>query len=292
MHSMRRCHLFLGLLLLPWALLYGVTGFLFNHPAIFNDQPLTYYGSREMRGTSLEQTATPEEIAQEVVEALKKSDPANDYRLLDASKPKYVREYAFAVINTENGSINVLFEVDGGGGTITKPKAREPQKRSAAPFERKSGVKVESPLSERFREALPTILQRSGYNNGEITITSVPDLQFSMDYQGKPWIVSFNALKGTVTAKPAEAESATETSLRKFLLPLHKAHGYPGSITAKWWWALVVDIMSGVLVFWALSGILMWWQVKAARLLGGILLILGTICAAYLALSMNALRTP
>ena len=46
---LRRVHLYFGLLLFPWALLYGVTAFLFNHPTAFSEQPTTTFGraSRE-----------------------------------------------------------------------------------------------------------------------------------------------------------------------------------------------------------------------------------------------------
>ena len=42
-HLLRRVHLFLGLFLLPWAVLYGVTAFLFNHPAAFSDNPTVQF---------------------------------------------------------------------------------------------------------------------------------------------------------------------------------------------------------------------------------------------------------
>src|SRR5262245_21617562 len=38
MHWVRRLHLFSGLIMLPWVLLYGVTAFLFNHPGAFPDR--------------------------------------------------------------------------------------------------------------------------------------------------------------------------------------------------------------------------------------------------------------
>lgn len=36
----------------------------------------------------------------------------------------------------------------------------------------------------------------------------------------------------------------------------------------RWWWAVVVDLTAGVMVFWAASGIFLWWQVRAARRAG------------------------
>jgi len=48
MHLVRRTHLYLGLFLFPWAILYGVTGFLFNHPTLFADAPTTHFSRADI----------------------------------------------------------------------------------------------------------------------------------------------------------------------------------------------------------------------------------------------------
>ena len=53
MHTIRRLHLYLGLFLLPWSILYGVTGFLFNHPTAFADAPTASFGRSELTGTPM-----------------------------------------------------------------------------------------------------------------------------------------------------------------------------------------------------------------------------------------------
>ena len=56
-----------GLLLFPWAFLYGVTAFLFNHPTVFSDQPTATFGREVLTGTPLESIPTPTEQATLVV---------------------------------------------------------------------------------------------------------------------------------------------------------------------------------------------------------------------------------
>src|SRR5215212_3367202 len=70
MHAVRRTHLYLGLLLLPWAVLYGITGFLFNHPSAFADTPTATFGAAELAGTPMESPPAPREVAAQVVAAL------------------------------------------------------------------------------------------------------------------------------------------------------------------------------------------------------------------------------
>jgi hypothetical protein len=284
---LRRLHLYLGLLLFPWALIYGSSGLLFNHPEFFNEQPLHYYGASEIAGTPLESRSPPSDIAAQVFEVLKSRLPDKSLQLLDVEKAKYSRDFAFAVVNTTDGPWNALFEVNGNGGTITKPKptTKKPPE-TVAPFAQKEGVQAGVPLGTQFRESLPTILERKGLPSGEVRITSVPDLQFPMSVDGEPWLVSYNSLTGSVSGKPLEADSGRSLSARQFLLSLHKAHGYPSARTVRWGWAVIVDIMSVVLIFWGVSGLFMWWQIKSTRTWGLIVCLSSMVLATLLVVGM------
>ncbi|AWM39993.1 hypothetical protein C1280_25300 [Gemmata obscuriglobus] len=63
MHMVRRTHLYVGLFLFPWAILYGVTGFLFNHPTVLADAPTAHFSRADVVGTPLEFAPTPQEQA-------------------------------------------------------------------------------------------------------------------------------------------------------------------------------------------------------------------------------------
>ena len=80
MHVVRRGHLYLGLFLFPWAILYSVTGFLFNHPALFADAPITSFVRSDATGTPLEDLPTPQHQAEAVLAALNaRQKPATPY---------------------------------------------------------------------------------------------------------------------------------------------------------------------------------------------------------------------
>jgi hypothetical protein len=80
-------------------------------------------------------------------------------------------------------------------------------------------------------------------------------------------------------------------STRRFLTRLHLAHGYPGEQNARWFWAVVVDAMAFVMVFWGVSGIFMWWQIKATRKFGFLVLVLSVAAATALGLGMHEALT-
>ncbi|MFM8272471.1 MAG: hypothetical protein ACKODX_09085, partial [Gemmata sp.] len=96
-HLVRRAHLYSGLFLLPWAVLYGVTGFLFNHPTAFSDAPTASFGARELAGTPMEGPPKPAAVAEQVVAALnERAKGSAKYSLVEPEKTRYTRDFAFA----------------------------------------------------------------------------------------------------------------------------------------------------------------------------------------------------
>jgi hypothetical protein len=321
MHLLRRGHLYFGLLLFPWAILYGVTAFLFNHPSAFSDSGATTFGPDVLTGTPMETPGSAADEATRVVAVM--NDRAKDgesYTLLTHLAPTYNRDHSFALVKTDDGqTINVGVNVTGQGGTVRGQPARPEAKPVVkAPFAMGSGgaggsrgqrgeggmtrpqrpsgddgLKLADPLHERVKAAVPVVLERTGFPAGDVTVTSVPDLTFHVnDKDGQAWKVTSNTMTGTVTGSPADGpKEPTEISIRRFLLRLHTAHGYPSLGGVRWWWAVIVDAMAFVMVFWGLSGLLMWWQLKATRRLGIVLVVLSLFGAGYLAMGMHSAMT-
>lgn len=308
-HLLRRGHLYLGLFLLPWAILYGVTAFLFNHPTAFSDNPTVSFGREATAGTPLEGVPSPREQAEQVVAKLNELHKPDVPWTLGPGEVKYNREFAFATAKAEGKTVSILVDVKSGGGTVRstpdKPKA-EPVKApfavgSAAPtggrgsrgnppaVPVKEGIKLDPPLPERVKAAVPVILERTGFDGRDITVTSVPDLVFPLDADGQTWTATYNATTGGVTGAPPD--TPTGPNWRQFLLRLHTAHGYPGEPNARWGWAVIVDVMAAVMVFWGVSGLVMWWQVKATRIAGAVTLVLSAIAATVLGVMMYSAMT-
>jgi hypothetical protein len=310
MYWIRRLHMYIGLFLLPWALMYGVTAYLFNHPSAFGDAPMTYFGREAADGTELEALPNPAELAGQVVESLNaRKKPAVAYKLVNAAQVRFSREFAFATVKGEGEALSILVDVVNGGGTIrvnvNKPPpesvlppfaSARPANAAPSPFtdktktsdanEKENGrILLAHPLHQRIKNAIPTILERASYPVGVITITSVPDVVFQIEADGRVWTANYNAMTGNLTGKPADSVSEP-LSARQFLLQLHTAHGYPGAQDIRWYWAIMVDVVAFVFVFWGISGILMWWQLKATRGLGLVLLILGMLSAVGMTLGM------
>lgn len=327
MHVVRRGHLYLGLFLFPWAVLYGVTAFLFNHPSAFSEQATTTYGADATAGTPLEGAPSAAAVAEQVVAKLNEQQtPLTPYKLAGAARfgP---REFAFATVKVEGQSINVLYDVKNGGGTVRATKTVEKVTPEKAPFTTGGGkafagrekggdkagtkgaargprgggngpatagaeaVKLPDLIHDRFKAAVPVILERTGFATGEVTVTSVPDVIFPVEADGRTWTATYSPMTGVVTGVPEGASPSTELGWRRFLLRLHTAHGYPGEQNAKWFWAVIVDVMAFVMCFWGVSGLFMWWQIKATRRLGAVILALSAAAATAIGFAMHAALT-
>jgi len=300
LHAVRRAHLYVGLFLCPWAVLYGITAFLFNHPTAFSDQPAAHFGRDALAGTLIESPPVPAAVAEQVVAALRSRTPTSTYTLVEPAEARYTREFAFAVVRAEGRETNVLIDVSGAGGSVrsrdvSPPKAEEPAPfaiggaQPIGPGPPANRLDLPDPLHERVRAAVPVVLERTGFAGGDVTVTSVPDLSFLMDADGRRWRVTYNALTGSVSGRPADAEAPpTPPSTRAFLLRLHAAHGYPYRADERSAWAVLVDVMAAALVFWSATGLVMWWQVRAARRAGAVVLLLSAAAVVALVMAMWA----
>ena len=157
--------------------------------------------------------------------------------------------------------------------------------KPSKPVEVLDKLQIANSPAEVYQQSVPVLLKKLGYPSGEISVGSIPDLNFHLEADGKMWLASYNAANGSVTGKPLE--TAIETlSFRRFLTRMHVAHGYTYSIGARWAWAVIVDVMSFVMVFWGFSGLLMWWQIKMTRVWGWLTLLASAATATVLAMGM------
>jgi hypothetical protein len=285
MHLVRRIHLFSGLFMFPWVMLYGITALLFNHPGAFPDQPVKIFQRADFVDTALESAADPAADAEQVIAALNaKLAPSESapprYRLLNPEKARYTRDRISARVRGDGQEHTVLYDVPNGTAFVTTQTQDDSER---APFAMR-GLKASGSLSERIKAGLPKALSRKGLAADEAGIAVGTELAFFVADEQRQWKATYNVQTGAVTGAPAHAPS--DLTLRKFLTQLHLTHTFPSQGGVQWLWAIGVDAMFVSMVFWACSGLLMWWQLKAVRRLGAIFAAAGIIVAALLALAM------
>jgi len=286
MHWIRRIHLFSGLFMFPWVMLYGLTALLFNHPTAFRDQVQRTLGHAEFAGTALDQPADPVRDAVKVIDALNAKFPSEGpelrYRLIEPDKARYLRDTVAARVRGPGQDHAVTFDLPSGIASI----ATTIQNDADQPQFAVRGLKVSGSLGERMKAGLPEALTRLGLAADDAGIAIGTPLLFHVEGDGRRWTAAYNVQTGAVTGRPVE--SANELSWRRFLTELHQAHAYPSKFTAaRWFWAIAVDGMFVSMTFWGVSGLFMWWQIKAVRRAGAVVLVLSLIVASLLALGMH-----
>lgn len=306
---LRRSHLYLGLLLCPWALLYGLTAYLFNHPSHFSDSNLRTFSSEVLRQAGFDGLSSPNKLAGHVVDGLNERFPDAQLTLNRQQPIRFDGDFFFASARTDAKLVQMLIFRNGSGGSVREQVEPKKDDKPAAPFAISSKnnpspatpqsltasdaqsrpLKLDQGIDRVIDKALPEIAERIGYSDvaGSFKLTSVPALEFVASSQDTQWIVRYDSLNGTVAASRIDGTIPSKPfGWRKYLLRLHTTHGYPGEFSTKFYWAIIVDSMAAVMIFWGISGILMWWQLKRLRFWGGVTLAGSLIVASWLFASM------
>ena len=290
MKLLRRAHLYAGLFMVPWVFLYGITALLFNHPDAFADAPSVTFTAAAARGTALGAIPAADALARQVVDSLNRKANAGGegrpapYRLVEPGEAGFARDLT-ATVRGDGKEYTVRLNLADGSGTV-RPVERKVAR--PAPFASKGGIKLASPPFEPASRGFPELLGKMGYAATDVSIRNVPDLSFLMEGPDhETWRVNYNAGTNQVSGRLDHAGGVGPT-LRRELLQLHLAHGYPKQINARWVWAVGVDLMFVSMVGWGATGLAMWWQMKNVRKVGAIVLIASLVVSTLLAIGMHA----
>lgn len=272
----RRVHLYSGLFLLPWVLLYGASAFLFNHPRFFTNTAVETLP----QPSGLESFAKPNQLADQILAAVatNKGIEIQDLkRHEEASYPYnvHIRTYG------EKLTGRFYFDLDGDATTLERrPGTTKTQPSSLDGHYPLALAKLDD---ETLRTLIEPMLQDLGSNPYRTQIRWVPDLEFTFSYDNALWQASYDLRKAILKAQ--KLEDIHGPGWRRTMLDLHKTHVYEGSM-ARILWVIIVDIMAFAMIIWGLSGAYMWWKMKKTRSMGRIVLMLSFAIAAAMIYAM------
>lgn len=298
MMMVRRIHLFSGLFMFPWVLLYGFTGWFFNHPTYFSSDQVRAFQSTDLEEGSLAILPEPGILANKVAEELNLESSQVDgpsIVLTNKRQPHFDRYLSYSV-STDGESHRVEIDPITGDGIVrtTLVEKKDPSDTEESegeiprnPLEEVTNIELEENNYTIARDAIPGLLSNLGLASGEPSSgRSSPNLVFSAEVDGIPCKVVYNLRSGEIAAL-ADAAPRSEMSAKSFSQRLHLSRGYTPSMGTRTWWAISVDAMFFSMVFWGISGIFMWWQIKRTRMIGFVILGASAICAAWLVLGMH-----
>ena len=290
MKFVRRVHLYSGIFMFPFVLLYGVSGWFFNHPRHFvGDEVVNFSGTEAVDG-SLAKLSTPALMAQQIVDGINEQTVESDgpkVVLTSARSPQYSGFMSFS-LRGDDVSHNVSLDPITGSGEVrtTFKKDDEEEATERNPLKKIRRVEIESNAMTEAKELVPKLIDDLELPPGELANgRRGSSLTFSADVDGEPTIISYNLGSGSVAALREDAKPDME--VKSFLQRMHLSRTYSPHFNTRTFWAIIVDGMVISMVFWGLSGLIMWWQIKRTRLLGGGFLVASVICTALLAAGMH-----
>ena len=238
----RRVHMYLGLFLLPFVLIYGVSGFLFNHGQI-----LAPYDIRRLppeTGERIRSVLPPAPaLADTVVSRLASRLPDRDWRLVDPAKASYRITMGF---RTYAGDVrhHLVFETENGSAEI---HSATPKPKPPTPLGDLKKLSLENGLRDTLIQVATSIYESNGQPTGSVDHQWGPQLKFFLESNGQAWHVTYNLGNRNIHAVPAEGVEGRNT-FRDFLLGLHLAHTYPIHPNVRTAWAIIVDLTSITMV--------------------------------------------
>ncbi|MEL6905178.1 MAG: PepSY domain-containing protein [Planctomycetota bacterium] len=308
MKFLRRVHLYSGLMLLPWVLLYGVTAFLFNHPTVATDRERRVLSAEELAGTAFEGTFDADGAARVVADALASALVADaeveDTGELDGDRPgggateipppvefapRNARFTRTARLEVRGETLRQFFSFDVADPAVLystrgiTAEEENPLDRSRFDAE---GLDAFVPVEDWKTDATELAHGLGADEDAEVSVRSGPVLTFELDHDGTAYEVDYDVGRRSLSAEPLDAASGMPT--RSFLLRLHLAHTYPMSGGVRLVWAWLVDAMAVSMVAWAVTGLFMWWQIKKTRRIGLVMMVASVGSAALVGYLMYA----
>jgi|GEM_PF-764315 len=273
----RRTHLYTGLLLLPWVLIFGLSGFLFNHEDIFRPSPeekITRISQADLEKDLGFSTVDASVVASQVIEQLNAQAGEGDpkFKLVSgASLRGLLTLTAGGEVDGKPVRHTYTMNLNNGQAWVTtvEPVQNQPQ-TTTPPFAGKQ-VQVPAVSVDDLTQKVDDLTYELGIDSdGSWAMrgrAGGPEVRFVMqDDTGRDWHVSYNLMRGTLGGRAADENPSMDFS--QAMIRLHKLHHYPTEFGMRWIWMLAADITALTMVFWGLSGLIMWWQLKPTRTAG------------------------
>jgi hypothetical protein len=277
----RRIHLYTGLFLLPWVLLYGITGAMFNHQGLFPEATIHDISSDEPGNTRLADLPSPEQLARQVVEALQAESPEDTIKLSENHGAEFNNSIILEVSASDRLHTVSIDPIDRSARV-----AELPEKEQLQPLlDDIHNVKLADDPYQMAREAVPEIMSAAGIESSQ---PPKPrgwcKLNFLASVNGEPARVTYVLRDGHVDVTKFDGNDGMTP--RHFFLRLHTSHGQPPHWNGRMIWSVILDAMAIAMVTWALTGLFMWWQLKRARLIGSVVIAASVISSILIYMSM------
>ena len=270
----RRLHLYFGLILVPFVLLYGVTAILFNHQTWFSASTTEAADASLFSGITFQD---PEAIADAITKEL---DEQSEFTIerVEGDAPTFKGDM---IVDLSRETERLRYRVNPKNmyATLQRTPLEEDEEVPDA-IENDSITPTETDAIDEL-----VAVMEEQHEHAKSRVRSIPDIEFRVLADGEDVTLTCDLQSGKITQRRT-LEPRMDFNLRSFLLRLHKSRGYPSEAGTRTGWAIIVDVTGALMIFWGLSGIIMWWQMKPLRNNGLLTMVLGIVLAGILGYGM------
>ena len=278
----RRLHLYAGLFLLPWVLLYGITGAMYNHQGLFPDVTTQHVGSAALAQTAMAEFPSPDQFAQLIVEELRKTSGIENIQLATNPRAEFTNDLTFEVFESGNRHVVHIDPIDQTSKVVSFPKKTE---QLEPVLDGINNIRLDADPHELARTSVNAILDKAGIDAQTAKPFAWCKLNFLAEIDGEPARVTYVLKDGHVDVTKFRGEDGMTT--RSLFMRLHTSHGRSPHWNGRSIWSLFIDTMAIAMVTWAVTGIFMWWQIKRTRWIGGVIIVISIATAVVMYLSMH-----
>ncbi len=271
----RRVHLYSGLFLLPWVIMYGVTGAMFNHLGLFPRVAIQPVDPSVVASSAMAAFPGPNELAKQVVESLRTASGNTTIELASKHGAEFTNELMFEMKDADGQHVVYMDTVSKSSWIVTQPKLNLEPPRLLGDIKT---IRLTPDPRNTAQEAAEQILKDAGKKpSGHPQQFGWTKLNFLANVDGKPARVTYVLNDGHVDVNQFTGNH--DMPLRQFLLRMHTSHGQPPHWNARMVWSIAVDTMAIAMVGWGLSGLFMWWQLKRTRMIGSVVIAFSLLTA-------------
>lgn len=279
----RRIHLYSGLFLLPWVIMYGMTGAMFNHLGLFPQLSIETVDEAAVTDSGLSSFPKPIELATTVTQELQKQAGQVRVELAEDPHAEYTGDLMFETKVDGVQTVVYMNPMDQDAWLATLPKNEE-EPEPLLPALR--SIKLSPDPHEEVRGAASKILKSGGIKSDkEPQPFGWAKLNFLATVDGQPARITYVMKDGHVDINRFTGDDGMP--LRNFLMRMHTSHGQPPHWNGRMFWSIAVDVMAVAMIGWGFSGLFMWWQIRRTRKLGFVIISLSLATAAFMFLGLQ-----
>lgn len=274
----RRIHLYAGLFLLPWVFLYGITGAMYNHQALFPEAKFHRVDPAVTSATPLTDLPSTLELAEQVTAAIDAATPEKKVVLADRPGAELTNDIIFEVRQSGDRYAVHLDPIAHESYVVTH-YANPEQRKSLIPDLK--WLKLDPNPYNTAKSAVKPILESAGI---ELDADPKPlgwsKLNFLVNVDDELARVTYVLRDGHVDVELFTGQDGM--TARQFFMRLHTTHGQSPHWNGRSRWSIFLDAMAIAMVTWGVSGLIMWWQIKRTRLVGAAIILISVVVALFM----------